>query len=275
MSTTRWVRVALATGLLLAVWGRAASAEESVSVPGHVEAVTAALKLRLDGVAAKQVEADLAVRGSAAIATEPGFRFEGFALRRVVYAGYTPPDGDSPLHRLSGFLQYSDAIDRRVSVAFGIAYSLDGSTPVVARATWRIATPADPTVEAFFVPAAKMAEGDGKATGADGFYDHVIRNAVAKPGAEPYWIIVFLKDRLETDAAFEVVTSDSEEGTDGDRTAVRYLLEDGWVTAILIDPRGPSGRPPRFVKANFTPGISVAEGERTARTVAVLSLSGN
>ena len=267
--------LALAAGLLLAAWEGAARAAETEAVPGHVQAVTAAIKMRLAGATEAEVESALGVvRGSAAVAPEAGFRFEGFALRRAVYAGYSPPDAETSLHYLSGFLQFSDAIDRRVSVAFGVAYAVEGDTSVIVRASWRTATPAEPAVEAYFVPSEKMTEGEGAAD-ALGFYDHVVRNAVPAAGAEPYWIVVFLKDRLEADAVFQVATSDSQDGTEGNAGASRYLLNDGWITVVIADPRDPSGKPPRFAKANYTPGVSVPEAERTEHAVAVFSLSPN
>ncbi|MBT6118342.1 MAG: hypothetical protein HOH66_10805 [Rhodospirillaceae bacterium] len=265
----------LALGTALVLQPAAGHAQEEV--PGHVQAVTAALKMRLEGASDAEVEAALGVRGGAAVETEPGFRYEGFALHRVVYADYAPPRDAALYHSLAGYLQFADRIDRRATVAFRVSYDLGKGGPAIGFAALQTATPDEPEAEVFFVPAEAMTTGAG-AEGAAAFHDHVARNAVpafamAEAAGKSFWTVIFLKDRLEADAAIAVVTSESEEGAGGDGSASRYLLEDGWVTAILANPRGPSGKPPRFAKIIYTPGIGTPEAGRTARPVAVFPLS--
>jgi hypothetical protein len=272
--TNRFACLALIL-LVLAATALMRPALAADAVPGHVQAVTAALKMRLAGASEAEVEAALGVRGGGAVEPEPGFSYDGFALRRAVYADYSPPSDAAPYHSLAGYLQFADPIDRRATVAFRVFYDMTGEGPAIGFASWQTTTPARPAVEAYFVPAEKMTAGAG-ANDALAFHDHVTRNALpgfaveeARNKGAALWVVVFLKDRLEPGVAFELAASGSRTGTGGDATATRYLLDDGWIAAVRADAGGKPGNPARFFKANYTPGASVAEAGRVKTALAV------
>jgi hypothetical protein len=255
----------------------------SGTVPGHVKAVTAAVKLRLTGASESDVEKALGVRGSGAIEPESTFRLDGFAVRRVVYSDFAPAGKSGSDYRLDGFIQFADGIDRRMTAAFRAFYRIGGDSPIIERASWRTATPLKPAVEVFVVPEEAMQTDRGEGVSdAHGFYSYVVKNALpmANPADLPsekqaYWIVIFLKDRLEAGAEFEVALSTYKTGLIGDTTRSRYLSDDGWVTAVVAKSFAIWGAAELYVKANYSPGSSVGLRNRKKTKIAVFPLTAN
>lgn len=259
-SVARMAVAAAAAGILLAACGtdwfdelayRDASpralevpASEAVAVadlPAEAQAALRAIALRLRGHDPAIVDAAAAVSGSALIAPEPGFTYQGFAARRVEVLDLTPAADPGDEGGIRALLRFDDSAGRSAAVSVAARYRKEAQGITLTEAAYRPLYAAHPRTELLIVPAQAVRDGLGDAAQSYAALRALAeREAVAMrdagatdPGSREYVAIAFLRDRVGPGATVAMRLSDQRRGTAGFEDQTRYLaFEPGWGAAL-------------------------------------------
>lgn len=252
---------------------------QPVEVSWHNKAALAALIMRLRGASETEVKRQAGAGGAAVIKTEPGFRYDGFAVRQIKIVSAGTIKNDPKHYAIAGYLHFQDAVQRRTAAAFWMEYREGTDGVTILKAPWVPLFSKYPKVEMFVVPAVFSKTTKGEPADYRRLYRSVAENAVSMkdPAAADkemrnYVIAVFVKDRVAPGAKFEVGISDVRFGAGSFKDQTQYnSTKDGWGFAIVPGRFSLSSAGAFWVKTVYTPGIDVAKDERSTRIVGLFS----
>ncbi len=212
-----------------------------VDLPVDAQAALRAIALRLHGHAPAAVDAAAATSGSALISPEPGFTYEGFAVRRVKVLDLAPAANPGDEGSIRALLRFDDGVGRSAAVSVAARYRKEAQGITLIEAAYRPLYAAHPRTELLIVPAQAVKDGLGDAGQSYAALRALAeREAIAMrdpgatdPASKEYVAIAFLRDRVGPGATVAMRLSDQRRGTAGFEDQTRYLaFEPGWGAAL-------------------------------------------
>lgn len=219
----------------------AAEAVAIADLPPDAQAALRAIALRLHGHEAAAVDTAAAVGGSALIAPEPGFTYQGFTARRVKVLDLAPAANPGDEGRISALIRFDDAAGRSAAVSVAARYRKEAQGITLLAADHRPLYAAHPRTELLILPAQAVKDGLAAAAGSYAELRALAEReavamrdaATADRAAKEYVAIAFLRDRVGPGATVAMRLSDQRQGVRGYEEQARYLaFEPGWGAAL-------------------------------------------
>lgn len=221
-----------------------------------------AVMLRLRGAPGEEVMRLLSVAGSEAIAPEETFRYQGFAVRRVLVDDFEADDDRPGNRRLAGRLYLEDPMGRATSIAFDLSYGLREERLQISKASWLPALSQEPRSVLYVVPRPAIERDlEGIEMRYQDLYDLVLDKALpmatgapGPEGAQDYLLFVFIRDRLGPRAELDLRIGEVPKQRGGYSGASSLIVfPDGWAVGLVAGRFSLSREDPLWVKVFYKP----------------------